>query len=99
MGRWRYFHICFSDLICLKAGTPKHGYESKMALDPAQIVQSPLTVPNSAKVVQCLLAHARLCREIASLSWNEADARKLEEMAAECVRRATGESSPAGPPH
>jgi hypothetical protein len=33
------------------------------------------------------------------LSWNETDARKLEEMAAECVRWATGESSLAGPPH
>jgi hypothetical protein len=85
-------------LICLKAAGPAPGYESHMtlALDPAWIPRSP---PNSAKVAQRLLAQARLCREIAALSWNEADARMLEEMAAECVRWATGGSSPPGPLH
>jgi hypothetical protein len=87
-------------LICLKAATPQGRYESRMAtaLDPAWIS---ITAPNSAKVVQRLLAHARLCRDIAALSWNEADARKLEEMAAECVRwaAAAGELSPSGPLH
>jgi len=63
-------------------------------LDPG-----PVPAPKSAKVVQRLLAHARLCREIAAVSWNEADTRKLEEMAAECVRWATGGSGPAGPLH
>jgi hypothetical protein len=83
-------------LICLKATAPAPEYETNMvtAFDPR-----PPSAPNSAKVVQRLLAHARLCREIAALSWNETDARKLEEMAAECVRWATGESSPAGSPH
>jgi hypothetical protein len=42
-------------------------------------------MPNSAKVAERLLAHARLCREIAALSWNEASAQRLEEMAAACV--------------
>jgi hypothetical protein len=42
-------------------------------------------MPNSAKVVERLLAHARLCREIAALSWNEASAQRLEELAAACV--------------
>ena len=85
-------------MICLKAAAPASGYESTMAsaLDPAWM---PLPAPNSAKVVQRLLAHARLCREIASLSWNETDARMLEEMAAECVLWATGEANPPGPRH
>jgi hypothetical protein len=48
-------------------------------------------MPQSAKVVQRLLAHAKLCREIASASWNENSVEKLEEMAAECERSATGE--------
>jgi hypothetical protein len=43
-------------------------------------------MPNSAKVAERLLAHARLCREIAARSWNEASAQRLEEMAAACVR-------------
>jgi hypothetical protein len=100
MGHRIYFTRNFSGLIYLKVPTPKAGYESKMvtALDPARIS---LVGPNSAKVVQRLLAHARLCREIAALSWNEADARKLEEMAAECVRWADAAGAPTacGPLH
>ena len=87
-------------MICLKAAGPDPGYESKMAsaFPPAWI---PVPAPPSAKVAQRLLAHARLCREIAALSWNEADARKLEEMAAECVRWAgtAGETARSGPLH
>jgi len=52
-------------------------------------------MPNSAKVVQRLLAHAKLCREIASASWDERNAQKLEEMAAACERSAAGTELPA----
>ena len=87
-------------MICLKAPASEAGYESKMAsaFPPAWI---PVPAPPSAKAAQRLLAHARLCREVASLSWNEADARKLEEIAAECVRwaGAAGEAASSGPLH
>jgi hypothetical protein len=53
-------------------------------------------MPNSLKVVQRLLAHARLCREIASASWDEKNAQKLEEMALACERSAIG-TEPAEP--
>jgi hypothetical protein len=58
-------------------------------------------MPQSAKVVQRLLAHAKLCREIASASWNQTSAEKLEEMAAECERSAAsdGEPDPSGTLH
>lgn len=58
-------------------------------------------MPNSAKVVQRLLAHARLCREIAASSWDETSAQKLEELAAACVKAAgvTEEPAPSGPLH
>jgi hypothetical protein len=49
---------------------------------------APLT-PRSAKVAHQLLAHARLCREVAARSWNEESARKLEQLADACVRAAT----------
>ncbi len=95
-----YFICSFSGLICLKAPTPAAGYESTMAsaFPPAWI---PVSAQPSAKVAQRLLAHAKLCREIAALSWNEADARKLEELAAECVRwaAASGETAAPGPLH
>jgi hypothetical protein len=35
-----------------------------------------------------LLAHARLCREIARASWNEDMAQKLEWLAEDCLRAA-----------
>lgn len=43
---------------------------------------------NAAKVAQRLLAHARLCREIAAQSRDEDSARMLEELADACVRAA-----------
>jgi hypothetical protein len=52
-------------------------------------------MPNSAKVVQHLLAHARLCREIAACSWDESSAQRLEELAAACVRAAGITDEPA----
>ncbi len=42
----------------------------------------------SDKVAQRLLAHARLCRDIAAQSWNEDSARRLEDMADACLRAA-----------
>ena len=60
-----------------------------------------LPMPNSAKVVQHLLAHARLCREIAARSWDKTSAQRLEELAAACVRAAGAaeEPAPSGPLH
>jgi hypothetical protein len=54
-----------------------------------------LPMPNSAKVVQHLLAHARLCREIAACSWDKTSAQRLEELAAACVRAAGIPDEPA----
>jgi hypothetical protein len=56
-------------------------------------------MPNSAKVVERLLAHARLCREIAALSWNEASAQQLEELAVACVLAADLTVEPPLPKH
>ena len=41
-----------------------------------------------SKIAERLLAHARLCRQIARESWNEDTAYKLAEMAEECTRAA-----------
>jgi hypothetical protein len=49
---------------------------------------SGMPMSNSAKVAERLLAHARLCREIAAQSWNEVSAQRLEELAAACVKAA-----------
>jgi hypothetical protein len=50
----------------------------------------------SSKIAERLLAHARLCRQIASESWNECTAEKLEQLADECDR-AAADMVPAGP--
>ena len=39
-------------------------------------------------IAERLLAHARLCREIARASWNEEIARRLERLAEDCIRAA-----------
>lgn len=39
-------------------------------------------------MVERLLAHARICREIADTTLNRETARKLEEFAEDCVRAA-----------
>ncbi len=41
-------------------------------------------VSPSSKLAERLLAHARLCRQIARQSWNEETAAELEKLAAEC---------------
>lgn len=49
-------------------------------------MQSP--VPNSSKIAERLLAHARLCRQIAEETWSEDVAQKLSRLADECARAA-----------
>ena len=39
-------------------------------------------------MVERLLAHARICREIAGNTLNEETARKLEELAQDCIQTA-----------
>ena len=46
------------------------------------------SMPNSAAIAQRLLAHARLCVEIAQGCWNEETATRLRTMASECTRAA-----------
>lgn len=43
---------------------------------------------HSSQIAERLLAHARLCRQIAGASWDEATAAKLEQLAEECERAA-----------
>ena len=43
----------------------------------------------SSKIAERLLAHARLCRQIAGESWDETTVAELEQLAAECERAAT----------
>jgi hypothetical protein len=40
------------------------------------------------KISERLLAHARICRQIAAVSWNEEIARELEQLAGDCKRAA-----------
>jgi len=47
-------------------------------------------VSQSSKIAERLLAHARLCRQIADASWSETTAAELERLAAECERAAAG---------
>jgi len=42
----------------------------------------------SSQLAECLLAHARLCRQIARECWNEETAAELEKLADECDRAA-----------
>jgi hypothetical protein len=44
-----------------------------------------------------LLAHVRLCQELAQASWNEESAQRLERLAADCIRAAR-EAEPAPDP-
>jgi hypothetical protein len=86
-------------LIHRKVVAPGRGYKPIMGRtsnppDPSLSRTSVLdasisaSAPKAAKVAQLLLAHAKLCREIAARSWNEDSARKLEELADACVRAA-----------
>jgi hypothetical protein len=52
---------------------------AKLALLPA---------PQSSKIAERLLAHARLCRQIAGASWNEETAKTLAQLADDCARAA-----------
>jgi len=74
--------------LCLVAYiTYSHKSFSNPALGP---------VPQSV-IAERLLAHARLCRDIAGASWNEATAEQLEQLAEKCVR-AAADAGPDGDP-
>lgn len=45
-------------------------------------------VPNAPKIAERLLAHARLCRQIAEATWSEEVAQKLGRLADECTQAA-----------
>jgi histone H3/H4 len=45
-------------------------------------------VAQSSKIAERLLAHARLCRQIAEQSWSEDAAARLERLADECTSAA-----------
>jgi hypothetical protein len=59
---------------------------SKLALIP---------VSQSSKIAERLLAHARLCRQIADASLNEETAEKLAQLADKCTRAAAGATTTA----
>ena len=46
----------------------------------------PMSVPS--KIAERLLAHASMCQQAASLSWDEAIAAELEQLAEECRQAA-----------
>jgi hypothetical protein len=47
-----------------------------------------IPVSHSLKIAERLLAHARLCRQIAGETWDEATAAELNQLAEECERTA-----------
>ncbi len=51
----------------------------------------------NSRIAERLLVHARLCREFASATTDPAMARKLLELAEDCLRGAREERSPAVP--
>lgn len=46
------------------------------------------TVADTSEIAQRLLAHARLCRQIAEVSWSEDVAVRLGRLADDCTRAA-----------
>ncbi|HVZ54040.1 MAG TPA: hypothetical protein VG986_18870 [Pseudolabrys sp.] len=48
----------------------------------------PSPVPNGSKIAERLLAHARLCRQIADAAVSEDVAQEFERLADECLRAA-----------
>jgi hypothetical protein len=51
----------------------------------------------TSKMAERLLVHARLCRQIAGASCDEADAEQLEQLADACTRAAARADSDGGP--
>lgn len=43
------------------------------------------TVSNDAKIAERLVAHARLCRQLAEQSWSENAAKTMHRLAEECL--------------
>jgi len=62
----------------------------------ANRMQSP--VSTASKIAERLLAHARLCRQIAEETWSEDVAQKLDRIADECTRAAADIASEADEP-
>jgi hypothetical protein len=67
--------------------------KSKLPGPPASdtpLSDAPLraSASDTAKVAQCLMVYAELCRGIAAQSRDEESAQKLEELADACVRAA-----------
>jgi hypothetical protein len=60
------------------------GCVHKRTVDAAVHQPPQETVSPSSKLAERLLAHARLCRQIARQTWNEETAAELEKLAAEC---------------
>ena len=63
---------------------------------------SPIPVSQASKIAERLLAHARLCRQIARASWDTETAAKLAQLADECTRAAARiepACDPGGPSH
>jgi hypothetical protein len=54
-------------------------------------------VPNALRIAERLRAHARLCRQIAEVSWNEEVAGRLRRLADDCSRTAD-DAEPKGEP-
>ncbi|HEY4981066.1 MAG TPA: hypothetical protein VII24_03780 [Pseudolabrys sp.] len=51
---------------------------------------APSRVSHASKIAERLLAHARLCHDIADASWHAETAAQLEQLAEQCVRAAAG---------
>jgi hypothetical protein len=58
----------------------------------------PIPMLPPSKLAERLLAHARLCRQIARQSWSEETAAALEKLAAECDLAARN-AAPVPPPN
>lgn len=50
--------------------------------------RAPCPVPNGSKIAERLLAHARLCRQIADAALSEEVAEEFGRLADECLRAA-----------
>jgi len=68
-------------LTSIKAAARGYGYRSAMSAS-----RTPLS--NSSPVAERLLAHARLCEQIAQGCWNEGAAAELKRIARDCTRAA-----------
>jgi hypothetical protein len=47
--------------------------------------RAPAVTPTGSAIAERLLAHARLCEEVARACWNEETAQTLQRMAGDCA--------------